>query len=465
MSRLNGHSHHGREPRFTMPDAPDLPPQNVEAERATIGSVLLDNDVFPEVRQVLPAPEFFYRDAHQQVWRVILDLGDAGDPIDPVTLETELVRRGTTADQVAEFLGEVFHATPHAANAVYYAQIVRQKAVGRELQQACRDTLADIGSDQHTAEDLVARAQERAFAVAAAGVRETGIRLGAACALGVERLTARRHNGASGLLTGFPEVDRMTDGFQPGQLIILAARPSMGKTAYALNVADYVSAIASVPAVFFSLEMGHLELAERFLIARSGVSGYKFKAPGTMTQLDREAVWEAARALGPAPLHLDDAPTRTMRQVSAEARRYRRRDGIRLVVIDYLQLLSPEGDRRENRQEQVAGISRGAKLLARDLEVPVLMLAQLNRNVESREDKTPRLSDLRESGAIEQDADIVLMLHRPEYYDPAEYPGKADVIIAKNRNGATGKVRMNFRKDTMRFSEDEIPETYDERDF
>jgi replicative DNA helicase len=331
---------------------------------------------------------------------------------------------------------------------------VRQKAITRELIQACSETISESYSNNFQAAELVESAERRVFTIAeeqssgqTVDVREVLLKT-------MERISLRaeaRHP-VTGLASGFLELDDLTSGFQPAQLVILAARPSMGKTALALNICDHVGFKLQMGVLFVSLEMGQMELTERLLCARSRVDGHKLRTGHNLGHQDTKALGKAYEELRQAPIWIDDTPARTMLQITANARRLRRRHKIGLVLVDYIQLIdSDSSDGRENRQEQIAKISRRLKTLARELKVPVIALSQLNRAVEHREDRRPRMADLRESGAIEQDADLVLLLHRPEYYDPNDQPGIAELNIAKNRNGPTMTVKLTFLKNFTRF--------------
>jgi replicative DNA helicase len=269
----------------------------------------------------------------------------------------------------------------------------------------------------------------------------------------MERINSRfEHQGVvSGLTTGFTELDRQTNGFQPSELVIIAARPSMGKTAFVCNVARWVAASAERGVLLFSLEQSKLELAERFLCIDARLDGHKVRK-GLLDEPERHALLAAANTLSNLPMYIDDTPSRTVAQISAITRRLKRRHGLGLVIIDYLQLIEPE-DKKANREQQIAQITRRLKGIAKENDLPVVALSQLNRGVELREDKRPRLADLRESGAIEQDADIVMFLHRPEAYKPEDRPGEAEVIVAKHRSGPTGIVTLRWRKESMQFED------------
>jgi replicative DNA helicase len=454
----NGHGNgngngHGRPPKgegFSLADR--LPPQNLEAEQGVLGSILLDNDVLHDVVAKLKVDDF-YRDSHQVIYRAIRDLYDQGKAIDAITLAEELGRRNELkligGD---EALSEILAGVPHAANARYYADIVRQKSIGRLLIHSANEILRDGYSNSFTAEELLEKAEQRIFDIAGDQVQGETVELRDVVTKAMTRIAARSESKhpITGLGTGYFELDDITGGFQPGQLVILAARPSMGKTALALNVCEHAAVELKVPVLFVSLEMGQLELAERLLCSRSKVDGYKLRTGQSLGHREMKLLGDGYDALRDSPLFIDDTPARNMLQITANARRLKLRQQIGMIVVDYIQLVDSE-ESRDSRQEQIAKISRRLKTLARELEVPVVALSQLNRAVENREDRRPRMADLRESGAIEQDADVVLLLHRPEYYDPNDQPGIAELIIAKNRNGATDTVKLTFLKNITRF--------------
>jgi replicative DNA helicase len=429
-----------------------LPPQNLEAEQGVLGSVLLDNDTLHDVVPILKA-EDFYRDTHQILYRTVRDLYDLGKPIDVITLAEELTRR----DQFKtiggdETLTRIVNCVPHAANAKHYADIVRQKAISRELIECANEILRNGYSNSFTAQELLEAAERRVFNIAEDQTKGDTVELNQVVADAMDRIVARsesRHP-VSGLATGYIDLDDITGGFQPSQLIVLAARPSMGKTALALNICEHVALTLKTPVLFVSLEMGRLELAERLLCARSKVEGHKLRTGQNLGTREMDLLGRGFLELRDAPLFIDDTPLRSMLHITANARRLKLRRGLGLIVVDYIQLIDSE-DPRDSRQEQIAKISRRLKTLAREIHVPVIALSQLNRAVENREDRRPRLSDLRESGAIEQDADVVLMLHRPEVYKEDDQPGIAELILSKNRNGATGTVKLTFRKQITRF--------------
>ncbi len=431
-----------------------LPPQNLEAERSVLGSVLLDNDVLHEIVPMLGVSDF-YRDVHQTIYQAIRDLYDQGKGIDAITLADELIRRDQF-DKIGgdETLREIVDSVPHAANAKYYAGIVREKSIGRQLIDSATEIIRDGYSNQYTAQELLESAERKVFAIAEEQIQGDTLDLKDVITKAMDRIAERASSGGhavTGVASGLIDLDDITGGFQAGQLVVLAARPSMGKTALALNICEHCATTGKTPVLFVSLEMGHMEIAERLLCARSRVDGYKLR---TGMSLGSREIGQLTKAwnelMKDAQIFIDDTPARNMLQITASARRLRLREKIGLIVVDYIQLVDSE-DSRDSRQEQIAKISRRLKTLARELEIPVIALSQLNRAVESREDRRPRMADLRESGAIEQDADIVLLLHRPEYYDANDQPGIAELIVAKNRNGGVGTVKLNFQKSITRF--------------
>ena len=430
-----------------------LPPQNLEAERGVLGSVLLMNEVLDEVVEVLAA-DHFYTDGHRKIFSAIRRLYDNGtQAIDPLTLAEELDRHSQLDDiGGASYLEQVLESVPHAAHARYYAGIVREKWVQRQLIFACNEILSECYDGSNDPDDVLSAAEQRIFRILDDQGEPRKIEIKDILLDAFDRINERMENDEviSGIPTGFPDLDQRLNGLQPSELVVLAARPSMGKTALVCNLAEGVAMEAGLGVLLFSLEQSNLELAERLLCIRSQVNSHRLRS-GTLDDDERKLLVHASAELSESPLFLDDQPGRTIAQITAVARRLQRRNGVRVVIIDYLQLIEPE-DKSSPREQQIALITRRLKALAKELSVPVIALAQLNRGVEHREDKRPRLSDLRESGAIEQDADVVMFLHRPEHYNPEDRPGEADVIIAKNRNGPTDSVTLTWIKESMRFT-------------
>jgi replicative DNA helicase len=446
-----------------------LPPQNLDAEQQVLSAVLIDNDMLHEVIPIVTKDDF-YLDRHQILFQAIRDLYDQGKPVDLVLLIEELKRR----DQFVrvggeEALLEIANSAPHAANAKYHAQLVHQKALVRALIHACNETISEAYENKMTAGELLGETERKVFHIVEDEAAGETVDLRDVIGEAMDRISLRaeaRHP-ITGVGSGYFELDDITGGFQPAQLVILAARPSMGKTALALNICEHAALTQKVGILFVSLEMGKMELAERLLCARAKVDSNKLRTGHNLGARDMQQLGHAYDELRQAPLWIDDTPARNMLQIAANARRLKLRHKIGLVVLDYIQLVDAESQEgRESRQEQIAKISRRLKWLARDLQVPVIALSQLNRAVENREDRRPRMADLRESGAIEQDADLVLLLHRPEYYDQNDRPGLAELILAKNRNGRTDTINLTFLKNFTRFENYATnPDVIDSGDF
>jgi replicative DNA helicase len=415
--------------------------------------MLRDNDVIEDVTLRLRA-EQFYADAHQKIFLAMLALRDNRAPVDLITLAEELKQRGQVEDVGGYgYLGELWDAAPTAANAVYYAQIVRDRAVVRRLIHAGTEILRDAYDQARPPDELLNDAERRILEVAEMGLTDEAVTLNEAIKSAYDRIDKRQ--GAeglsiSGLSTGFRDLDEITAGLQDSELIIVAARPSVGKTAFALGLTRNV--MMDGHGVFLvSLEQSKIELAERLLCCQARVDSHRLRK-GNLSAEDIEKLMEAGGELTRAKLFIDDSPAQGMLRIAANARRLKRREKIKLVVIDYLQLIEPES-RRDPRQEQVAQISRRLKFLAKELNIPVVALAQVNRSSEDRQDHRPRLADLRESGSIEQDADTVLLLHRPDRYEPGQHEGIIEVIVGKQRNGPTGEVTLAYLKQFMRFED------------
>jgi replicative DNA helicase len=429
-----------------------LPPHSREAERSVLGSMLRDNAVIGDVVQIL-REQHFYTDAHQKIFRGIVSLYDKGHPADLVTLAEWLKDQKFIEDVGGyAYLAELWDAAPTAANAEYYAHIVRDKGVIRSLIHASTEILRDAYDQAQAADELLEGAERKILDIAQMGITGQTITLKDALREAYERIdqrAGREHTEVSGLPTGFVDLDAITAGLQNSELIVIAARPSVGKTSMALNLVRHIVVEAGHPVFFVSLEQSRIELAERLLCCQARVDSHKLRK-GHLSADDMQKLIEAGDLLRQARLFIDDSPGQGMLRIAANARRLKLRHGIKLVVIDYLQLIEPD-NRKDSRQEQVANVSRRLKFLARELAIPVVALAQVNRSSEDRQDHRPRLSDLRESGAIEQDSDTVLLLHRPELYEPGQHEGIVEVLVAKQRNGPTGEVTLTYVKQFMRF--------------
>ncbi|HTQ37419.1 MAG TPA: replicative DNA helicase [Pirellulales bacterium] len=451
------------------------PPRSLEAEKAVLGSMLLLPSSCDEVSLII-RPDDFYDEANRKLFAHLTAINDAGKRVD-MTLLVERLRTSNEYDPIggAAYLAEIARSVPTAANAVHYAQIVRDKAVLRSLIESCTETLRDAYEDNVEAREQASRAEQRIFSVVDTRQHRNIVDAHELLVAAMERIE-KRENGQhtiAGVDTGFLELDGLMGGLHNGELIILAARPSMGKTALALNIAEYVSCNLRVPTLVVSLEMSQLELADRLLCAHARVDGRKIRSSHP-TKEDRAKLIQSCGAISDAPLYIDDSPTRTVTEIASTCRRLSRivqkrykgdeSKKLGLVVVDYLQLIEPD-NQKDQRQEQVARIARRLKGLARELKIPVLCLAQLNRQAEQGGSPIPRLSHLRESGAIEQDADVVMFVHRPEYYmtpeerEQAQQNGdsdgmltRADIFIAKQRNGPTGDIKLLWQKEFTRFS-------------
>jgi len=431
--------------------AKGVPPQNLDAERMVLGGVLRNNDCLTDLVRKL-RPEHFYDPRHQKIFTTIVAMFDDGRPIDSVTLTEELRKKKLLKEVGGESLVlELFTETLTAANVMHHAEIVFEKAVLRRLIGTGTDLLREAYGSTSDADDLLAEAQKRVFALLEdrGGKDSTTIREVLSDVL--TRISARQggvHLG--GVPAGFDDLDELTNGWQKSELIILAARPAVGKTSFALNMVDHAAVKHNIPTLVVSLEMSQTELAERMLCSRAEVNSH-FVRRGRASKDDIRKLLAAHAELAGAPIFIDDQPGQTMLRIAAAARRLKLREKLGLVIVDYLQLIEPD-DKRANRVEQIGAISRRLKMLARELDVPVIALSQLNRAVESREGHRPRMADLRESGSIEQDADVVVLLHREDAFDPdSEKKGQAEVILAKQRNGPVGDITLTFRKELTRF--------------
>ena len=429
------------------------PPHSIEAEESVLGAVLLSADAANIALEKLHA-EDFYRPAHQQIFEAIQGLFDANEPIDAVTV-SEVLRRDGSLERMGgvDFLTRLLDTVPTTSNIDYYADIVEEHALRRKLMRV-GGTIGSIATEmQEPIADVLDRSEQEVFLVSerriGGGLAPIDPLLGPA----IEKAEELQREGAevTGIPTGYRDLDNRLAGLHATNLIIIAARPSMGKSALALNIAHNV-ALQDLPVAIFSLEMSREEVVSRMLCAAGRIDTQKLRT-GRLTESDFTKLSNAASQLYKKPIYVDDSPGLTVTEIRAKARRLRRRPGLGLVVVDYLQRMHGAGG--ENRQQEIAIISRSLKNLARELEVPVIALSQLNRALEQREDKRPRLGDLRESGALEQDSDVVMFIYRDEYYTPdqVETKGIAEVMIAKHRQGAVGKVQMTFLPEFTLFAD------------
>lgn len=430
------------------------PPSDVDAEMAIIGSILLLPDVIDEI-SILVIPEDFYDEANAILFRVLRDMHEANKRIDAKLLTSSLKKAKLwESSGGTSYLAKCIESVASAAHAVHYAKIVREKATYRRLIGFATDTLREAYNEEENAEWLLGQAEARVFEMADRPDDKPITDIGDAFREAMAELEAREQGRSVGLATGFDDLDDALAGLHAGELVILAARPSMGKSALAANIAEYVAVQQEGSVYYASLEMNQSQLAERIMLGRAKVNAFDARR-GNLKPEDRQAIIEAAAVLSHHPrFYIDDNPGATVRLIASQARRIKRKHGLDLLIVDYLQLLEPL-DRNANREQQVAANSKALKRLAGELKVPVLCVAQLNRQVDMRAKKEPVLSDLRESGAIEQDADAVLMIHRPEYYETGkaaqEVAGQAVVFIRKQRNGPLGQVSLRWRKEWTLF--------------
>jgi len=428
-------------------DVGRLPPQSIEAEQAVLGAILLDPRALDRAVEIVGADDF-YRDAHRKIFRAMLALHQRSEPVDLLTLSQELAAEGVLeAVGGTSYLAQLAEQVPTAANLAYYARIVREKSVLRQIIQVS----TELGARAYDArpgevDDFLDQVEQRIMEISEQRTRPQFSNMSDLMldAVGAVESLYQRGEMITGVPTGFTDLDRLTAGFQPSDLIIVAARPAMGKTAFALNVAVNAAQKRGVGVAIFSLEMSKLQLAMRMLCAEARVNSQLMRT-GYLTKLDYPKIIAAAQKLSTLPIYIDDTPGLSLLELRAKARRLKRDQEAKLgmVIVDYLQLMRGH-ERSDSREQEISSISRGLKALAKELDVPVVALSQLNRQVESRSDRRPMMADLRESGAIEQDADVILFLFRPWVYDKDEDEHLAEVIIGKQRNGPTDKVLLTY---------------------
>ena len=429
------------------PEGANLPPQDLDAEEAVLGAMMINDQAVLTASEIISDPGEFYREAHGTVYRAILALLARSEPIDAVTVSDELERMGAL-EQVGGrgFIFGLSSSVTVAANVKSHAQIVRDLSLLRRVAAAGLE-IAELGyGRQGDVRDILDRAESAIFDVAQSRTTSDIVPIGGLLGDEVERISAAtEQRGLTGASSGLRDLDKITSGFQNSNLIILAARPAMGKTSLALGIARHLGVSARVPVVVFSLEMSRGEIAQRFIATEARVDSTRMRS-GDVRDEDWMRIQDACNRLSDAPIYVDDTAGINLMEIRSKARRLKMKEpDLGLVMIDYLQLMS-SGSNEENRVQEISQISRQLKVLARDLEVPVIALSQLSRGVESRTDKRPLLSDLRESGSIEQDADVVMFIYRDDYYnkETSEKPGTAELIVAKHRNGAVGTVDLAF---------------------
>jgi replicative DNA helicase len=428
------------------------PPQDVIAEQSVLGGMLLSKDAISDVVEILRERDF-YRPAHELIYDAIVDLYGRGEPADPVTVSAELTKRGDLVRAGgAPYLHTLISSVPTAANAGYYAKIIRERAIMRRLVEAGTKIVQLGYTDEGEVDDAVDQAQAEVYAVTERRESEDYVQLSELLPAAYDEIEKISSGVAGeGVKTGFKDLDALTNGFHPGNMIVLAARPAVGKSTLGLDIARYASIHKRETSVIFSLEMSRSEITMRMLSAEARVPLNNIRSG----QLGEEEWAKMARRMGEisdAPLFIDDSPNLSLMEIRAKSRRLKQRHDLKLIVIDYLQLMT-SGKRVENRQQEVSEFSRQLKLLAKELNVPVVAISQLNRSPEQRSDKKPMLSDLRESGSIEQDADVVILLHREDLYDSQNRSGEADLIVAKHRNGPTRTITVSAQLHLARFTD------------
>jgi replicative DNA helicase len=422
-----------------------MPPQHIEAEQSVLGGILIENQAIHKVMEIL-TPDDFYREAHQKIFTSLLDLSERDEPGDLITLTNDL-RKKDGLDSVggASYIASLIDSVPTAANIEYYARIIKEKSVLRKLIETATNIVTQGYEDREDVEGLLDEAEQAIFQIAENRVRPSFYPIREIVKSSFKTLEKlyEKKELVTGVPSGFKDLDKYTAGFQPSDLIIVAGRPSMGKTAICLNFAQHAAASAKVPVAIFSLEMSKEQLVLRMLCSEAMVEGTRLRT-GFLSESDWPKLTMAAGNLSDSPIFIDDTPALTILELRAKARRLKGEHGLGMLVVDYLQLMRGRSF-IENRQQEISEISRSLKALAKELNLPVIAVSQLSRRSESREDKRPQMSDLRESGAIEQDADLILFIYRDEVYNRTEgNHGQAEVIIGKQRNGPTGKVDLTF---------------------
>ncbi len=442
-----------------------IPPQNLDAEKSLLGGVLLDNNILEKIFDAVQ-PEDFYRDAHRLIFEATRELYDRREPVDLLTLSNLLQSKGVL-DSVGgrAFLVELTEVVPTAANTEYYAHIVAEKSTLRKLIGISTEIASMAYAAEEKPDEILNVAERTILGIAQGNVQKrlTPVELVLPDAIGRLNQLFESKGAITGLATGFTELDKLTSGFQPGNLIVVAARPAMGKTSLVLNMAAHAAIYDRKSVAFFSLEMGKEELVTRLLCSLAEIDMSELRR-GTMPANKWEKLTRAATNLSSAPLYFDDHGGIDIRYVIGKCRRQAAEGKLDLVVIDYLQLMNGS-KRSERREQEISEISRGLKMMAKDLKVPVIALSQLNRGLEARPDKRPMMSDLRESGAIEQDADMIMFIYRHEVYAKKEgksdfEPNKAELIVAKNRNGPSDMIPLTFLGQYTRFSDYAPPDAY-----
>jgi replicative DNA helicase len=439
------------------------PPQAIDLEEAVLGAAMLEKDAFIDIQDLLK-PESFYKEAHQKIYQAILDLSSSHNPIDIYTVSEALKKNGELEAAGGHYyLSQLTLKVGSAAHIEYHAKIVAQKYIQRELIRIASETQRDAFDDAIIVDELLDGVQQKIFDIVEGNIRSETRHIGGIIGDAIKEIEAAHKNadGLSGLPSGFSSLDRITLGWQPSDLAIVAARPSMGKTAFVLTMARNMAVDHHIPVAFFSLEMSSMQLVKRLLTSETGIASEKIRGGKQMNDDEWKKLEQEVGKLAEAPLYIDETAALSIFEFRAKARRLVLTHQIKAIFIDYLQLMTGPPNTQGFREQEVSAISRSLKAIAKELKIPIIALSQLNRMLESRGgSKRPQLSDLRESGAIEQDADLVLFIHRPEYFGMTEDEngestrGIADIIIAKHRNGATADVRLRFLSEKAKFTDD-----------
>ena len=425
-------------------------PFNIEAEISVLGSMLLDNEAINLVTELLRTDNF-YKTSHQHIFDTIVNIYNKNNAVDLVILKDEL-KKQSLLEKVggAEYLMELEESVPLASNVEYYAKIVREKTIKRDLITATAKIQQEAYNDSLESEELLDVAEKEIFDITQRKFSSPTIKLFNILHDTFDHISNLhdREGRLTGISTGYYDLNDITSGLQKSELIVIAARPSMGKSSLVLNIAEHAGAKEKKPTLIFSMEMSAQQVAQNMLCSTAKIDAHLLRT-GKLDDNQFSNLSLAMGDLSESEIFIDDTPGLGLLELRAKARRLKLQHNIQMIIVDYLQLM--EARKAENRQQEISSISRGLKALARELEVPVIAVSQLNRSVETREGHTPRMSDLRESGSIEQDADVIILLHREDYYDPTKRPGEVDLNIAKQRNGPTGKVKLTFRREILRF--------------
>jgi len=442
-------------------DIGKVPPQAIELEEAVLGAIMLEKDAVISVLDILQ-PLSFYKEAHQKIYRAIVDLSSNQKPIDILTVTEELRSRNELEEVGGPFyITQLTSRVASAAHIDYHARIVAQKFIQRELIRVSTDIQNRAYDDSIDVDDLLDMSEQELFEIAEGNIKRETARINVLMQMAIEQIeeASKREDSLSGVPSGYTKLDRITCGWQKSDLIIVAARPSMGKTAFALSMARNISVEHNKPVAVFSLEMSSLQLVNRLIVSETELPSNRIRN-GNLDEKEWKQLDAKIKSLVEAPLFIDDTPAISIFELRAKCRRLKLQYHVELIIVDYLQLMSGPVEARGNREQEVSNISRSLKAIAKELNVPIIAISQLNRSVEMRSgSKRPQLSDLRESGAIEQDADMVIFIHRPEKYgitedeDGNSTVGLAEIIVAKHRNGPVGDIQLRFRDETAKFVE------------